>query len=132
MTIIKTVRDIQLKEVNGQFILTNDKQSSTYLGDATKQFLLSLDDARFWHEAKDRIAEDNFEYQVDLFSVWETLPEKLQELIEELFERLQNGGNGYTTCADMLAKFEAEGYTYNYGLDAEPFELQKINLDITN
>lgn len=67
MKIIRTVREYQLKEANGKYFLSNGEETSRYISNVFKDILLNLNDARFWHEAKDRIEEDNFEEKVDLF-----------------------------------------------------------------
>lgn len=59
----------------------------------------------------------------DLFEIIETLPYKVQLILSEFSE----DGHTYQQCADLLRRCEAEGYTFEYGLDAIPFNLTKIN-----
>jgi hypothetical protein len=58
----------------------------------------------------------------DLFETIETLPFKVQLILSEFAEE----DNTYEKCADLLRRCEAEGYTFEYGLDAIPFNLTKI------
>ena len=130
MNVLRTVRDIQLNEgslaAKGLFNLTNETQSSNWFDEETKDRFLNLPEANFWHEARDMIKEANLEEEIDLFAEWETLPQNIQDLIDKLNNKLEESGNRYTMLADMLAEFEAEGYTFDYGLDAEPFMLKKL------
>jgi hypothetical protein len=58
----------------------------------------------------------------DLFQSIETLPEKLQTILIEF----SMGDCNYETTGKLLNSCEAEGYTFEYGLDAIPFNLTKI------
>ena len=58
----------------------------------------------------------------DLFETIETLPYKVQLILSEFAE----DDNTYDKCADLLRRCEAEGYTFEYGLDAIPYQLTKI------
>lgn len=66
MTVLKTVRNIELNEGNsqarGMFNLSNDKGDVSFWFDAeTKDRLIKLDDANFYHQAKDIIKESNLD-----------------------------------------------------------------------
>lgn len=130
INVLRTVRDIQLNEgslaAKGLFNLTNETQSSNWFSEEIKDRLLNLPEADFWHQAREFIIEANVEEEVDLFAEWETLPQNIQDLIQRLEDRLEEGGNSYLILADMVTEFEAEGYTFDYGLDAEPFGLKKL------
>lgn len=58
----------------------------------------------------------------DLFETIEMLPEEMQQILSEFAEE----DNTYDACADLLSICEAQGYTFEYGLDASPFNLTKI------
>lgn len=58
----------------------------------------------------------------DLFETIEMLPEEMQQILSEFAEE----DNTYDACADLLSRCEAQGYTFEYGLDASPFNLTKI------
>jgi hypothetical protein len=60
--------------------------------------------------------------EIDLFEHWEQLPTEAQEIIDRYSEE----GQTYENCANMLKEFNAIGYTFEYGLDAEPYNLQLI------
>jgi len=57
----------------------------------------------------------------DLFEIYETLPQEVQDVIEKYGEV-----DTYTQCNNMLKELTALGYTFDYYLDAVPFNLQKI------
>lgn len=59
----------------------------------------------------------------DLFERYELIPKVLQDIFDHY--EAENGLD-YPQLAQMLKECEAVGYTFDYGLDAEPFNLQKI------
>ena len=59
---------------------------------------------------------------MDLFEHYETLPIEVQTILDKYCD----GNNSYDKCATMVAELEKVGYTCEYGLDAEPYGLQKI------
>lgn len=61
----------------------------------------------------------------DLFESIESLPERVQEILSEFSGEEQT----YETCEKLLSLCEAEGYTFEFGLDAIPFNLTKIKSD---
>jgi len=62
---------------------------------------------------------------VDYFENYEQLPENVQELYFSWGKRLESGAE-YEDLKQMLSEFEANGYTFDYGLDAEPYDLRPI------
>lgn len=58
----------------------------------------------------------------DLFADFEELPLNVQNIILEYAE---NEGS-YESCAAMVESLNKIGYTCDYYLDAEPFNLRKI------
>lgn len=60
--------------------------------------------------------------QEDLFINWESLPVEVLELIDNFNEREQT----YKTCKELLSDVNKYGYTFEYGLDAVPYNLQKL------
>lgn len=63
---------------------------------------------------------------IDLFENHESLPEKVQQMISDYTELLESGnGNGYTICKSFQADIKKLGYTFEYGLDGVPFNLQE-------
>lgn len=61
---------------------------------------------------------------VDLFEHTETLPLEVQAILNKYCD----GDNTYEKCAELVAELETVGYTCEYGLDAEPFNLQRIKI----
>lgn len=61
----------------------------------------------------------------DLFETPELIPTELQELFGQYEEQMCNGFS-YEEVAELLFRTELLGYTFDYGLDADPFNLKKI------
>ncbi|HFK5512609.1 TPA: hypothetical protein ACGZ9U_003554 [Elizabethkingia anophelis] len=68
--------------------------------------------------------QDNTSELIDGF---ENTPEELKEVMEKWQQKIENGLD-YKDCANFLKDCEDLGYTFNYGLDAVPFGLRKIEL----
>ena len=62
---------------------------------------------------------------IDLFDTPEKLPRHIQRIIESYGERMDDM-DGYAWCKAFLNEINEWGYTFDYGLDAEPFNLKKI------
>lgn len=58
---------------------------------------------------------------MDLFEQVETLPQEVQDVLK----KYENGDFTYEDCAKLVTELEFVGYTCEYGLDAEPFNLRK-------
>lgn len=69
--------------------------------------------------------EDTTEDTIDLFENPEDLPQEVQDVLE----RFCNGENSYDQCRALIEALEPLGYTCDYGLDGQPYDLTKINLD---
>ncbi len=61
----------------------------------------------------------------DLFEDFEAMPHELREICETYSDSLDDCEKLYVMCSEFLAKVEAIGYTFEYGLDGIPFGLQK-------
>jgi hypothetical protein len=59
---------------------------------------------------------------VDLFEDYEDQPKEVSDLLETLDVEDYN----YDTLNDLLSKMKKIGYTFEFGLDAEPYDLRKI------
>ncbi len=59
----------------------------------------------------------------DLFNHYDELPQKVKDIIHE-FNKV--GIWSYDTCKNLVISLEQIGYTCDYGLDAEPFNLKKL------
>lgn len=66
---------------------------------------------------------------MDLFEYPEQIPSEVQEVLDRYFSELHNPKrNRYDICAELVAELNKLGYTCDYGLDAEPFDLQKLSV----
>lgn len=55
------------------------------------------------------------------------LGEKENEVLQ-ILKSFEQEENDYLTCMELEAALESVGYTIEWGLDAEPFNLKKIKL----
>lgn len=62
---------------------------------------------------------------VDLFEHIDTLPQEVQEVLE----KHSSMENSYEDCNKLVADLEAVGYTCDFYLDAEPYNLRKNLVD---
>ena len=62
--------------------------------------------------------EDN----IDLLEDFENLPIEVQQILTKFFEE----DNTYDTCARLVDELNEVGYTIDYGLDADPYDLRKL------
>lgn len=60
-------------------------------------------------------------YDSDLFEETEFLPIEVQIILNKYSMR----DNTYENCESMLKEMKELGYTFEYGLDAIPFNLKK-------
>lgn len=60
--------------------------------------------------------------EVDLFEHYTELPTDLCAIID----KYAYSDNTYETCESMLAEVKELGYTFDYDLDAQPYNLRKI------
>lgn len=61
----------------------------------------------------------------DLFEYPNKQPKKLKKLLKA-WEEKSIDGMEYADCEQLLKECEAIGYTFDYGLDAIPFDLHKM------
>lgn len=59
---------------------------------------------------------------MDLFEHYETLPKEVQVILDKYCI----GDSTYEDCRKLVLELESVGYTCEYGLDAEPYELRKL------
>jgi hypothetical protein len=60
--------------------------------------------------------------KLDLFENYKDIPAKLLILLDEFEEK----DNSYSNCKKLLKKCLKIGYSFEYGLDAIPYNLQKL------
>ena len=65
---------------------------------------------------------------MDLFEDYSLLQEELKAVCDKWQEKAAYRGLDYNDCEIFQKECEAIGYTFDYGLDAEPFDLRPINL----
>lgn len=60
----------------------------------------------------------------------EAIPFEARKIMERI-ETLCIGGARYEDLSNILVEFEKCGYTFNYYLDAEPYEFKKIGVEVS-
>ena len=92
--------------------------------------LAGLTPEDLYQHAIDYIEEDHVDGKenpddnegIDLFETPEALPYNVRAIIS----MFSSSTNGYEDCASFVIQLESVGYTCNYGLDAEPYDLRKL------
>ena len=64
----------------------------------------------------------------DLFQHHEEMPKPLYDICIKWEEKFASDGLNYKDCNEWLKEVNAIGYTFDYGLDAEPYDQFKVNL----
>lgn len=62
----------------------------------------------------------------DLFETPELIPKNVQDILETFSDE----ANAYWELERMLKQIEPLGYTFDYGLDADPYGLRPIGMDL--
>ena len=60
---------------------------------------------------------------MDLFETPDLIPDNVKEILNTWDESI----NSYTELSRIVDELNKIGYTFDYGLDASPFDLHKIN-----
>lgn len=63
----------------------------------------------------------------DLFEHYQEQPPQLKNICDKWMQKLDDEGLNYNDCATFQNEVEAIGYTFDYELSAEPFNLRKID-----
>jgi len=63
----------------------------------------------------------------DLFETPELMPNEVQAILESFDE---DSGNTYLELDRLLSELEPLGYIFDYYLDAEPYGLRPINMEL--
>ena len=61
---------------------------------------------------------------MDLFEHYEKLPLEIQAVLSKYYEL----DNTYENCRAMQNELEALGYTFEWGLDAIPYDLREMSV----
>ena len=64
--------------------------------------------------------------EIDLFEDYESQPKELSEIVEVYEERYADGDMDYESTKEFLDKVNAIGYTFDSGLDNEPYNLRPM------
>lgn len=60
--------------------------------------------------------------QIDLFENPESIPKNIQDILDTF----NQNADRYSECQRILNKITPLGYSFDYGLDGDPYELTKI------
>lgn len=71
------------------------------------------------------------EDEIDLFETPDLIPKEVQKVLNKHEKGWHKKKDGYQACADLIADLNKIGYTCDYGLDASPYHLKKINLVVS-
>ena len=71
---------------------------------------------------KEQNPTENPDASLDLFEHYHLLPQKVLDEIETFDEEADT----YKECERLLKVLKPMGYTFEYGLDGEPYDLKKI------
>lgn len=66
------------------------------------------------------------EEQKDLFEFYEEMPRNLSAICGRWSNKHVEEDLTYQDCAEFLAEVRSIGYTFEYGLDAQPYNLTLI------
>ena len=64
--------------------------------------------------------------EVDLFDHYEKLPPKAKKIVDRYMKKYEEGDYNYEDSKKFLKEMEKAGYTFDYGLDNEPYDLRKM------
>lgn len=123
--------DLEFRRNGVFFSIEPDKRIlMTYMDEETsthKKFL-TVNDVKFINQKteteKSKQPLDKIPAGPDLF---ENIPEELKTVYDKWQKR--NGSFDYSDCVNFQKECEDLGYTFDYGLDAEPFNLRPIYLE---
>ena len=101
-------------------------QDGGYVGTTLGGYQLNnSDELKQWAMGGD----EEMNEEVDGFEDSENLPEDVKELLDMWSDRLSNGKGGYDAVGEMLSDFENLGWTFDFGLDGEPYGLRPMSGD---
>ncbi len=64
--------------------------------------------------------------EIDYFEEYEKLPPEARVIVEKYADRFDSGNYDYNTSREFLQEIEKQGFTFDYGLDNEPYNLRKM------
>mgnify|MGYP000654553496 CR=1 FL=1 len=92
----------------------------------TMSMVKGVDDGVSEIETKDLKARMEKGGEIDLFEDYEKQPKELAEIVEVYEERYADGDMDYESTKEFLDKVNAIGYTFDAGLDNEPYNLRPM------
>jgi hypothetical protein len=89
--------------------------------------------------SRTQFEEESFEFfdngggvkQVDLFQHYDKQPKELSEIVNAYMEKFDEGDYDYEDNKNFLKEVESVGYTFDYGLDNEPYALRPIGVKLS-
>ena len=115
MRILKNIKNQQISDSVG-------KEAS--LQDITNSIFEQMESGNLNIKDGQVIMEDGGE--IDLFEQYEKQPKELAEIVERYEQRYADGEMNYQDTNRFLKEVNEIGYTFDYGLDNEPFGLKKL------
>lgn len=76
---------------------------------------------------KMREEEEDFDPEKDLFNKYHSLPKEVLEILDRYNA---NWGDSYEECRAMQKDLETVGYTFDWYLDAVPYNLRQIKTSL--
>lgn len=61
---------------------------------------------------------------MELFEIYDELPFEVQVILDKFSEC----DNNYETCGDLVDELESVGWTCEFGLGAEPYDLRRLTI----
>jgi hypothetical protein len=75
---------------------------------------------------KNKKAANGGAEEIDLFEQYDLQPAKVRKITNKYAKKYEEEGSSYELNKKMLAELNKVGYTFDYGLDGDPFNLRKI------
>jgi hypothetical protein len=126
-------------KTNGLSNYTNHRNFRSYLVNAKRENIISerkfnelLDESNEIMESLPKsFARGGKVLYKDLFEDYENQPAELSEIVESYIEKYETDDyDDYNDTKKFLQEVESIGYTFDYGLDNEPFALRKKDVKL--
>lgn len=82
--------------------------------------------------ATSQLWESTIHESVDYFEEYDKLPPKIRKLLDAMLDDSEGANMDYRMIKKHLKKFEKAGWTFDYGLDGEPYDLHPMNESTIN
>ena len=114
---IKSIETIWGNKISGKDLIDGAYTKRTNIKSAPKVARTMFEDETFEYKKGGRI---------DLFEDYEKIPSNIQAILE----KYEMEDNDYNVLGDLQEELEAEGYTFEFGLDATPYGLRPIGVNL--